>query len=197
MTMYCSSFYKLFLSFLFGRDDTLECGKVYYELNERLRGSKQSVVGEFVIRALPPGLAAFRLYRETKDPMWLKRGQKCKDNMQVWSERGCKWNFEQKLLLLRAEESYCLGDCAAAKECYKNAISAAKSHKFLNDEAFALELAASFYSETGDLPTSLEHFRLAHERYSEWGAYAKANQVLQQIKEKEIAPNKSAPAKMC
>ncbi|KAL3767422.1 hypothetical protein ACHAWO_010078 [Cyclotella atomus] len=176
-----SSFYKLLVSFLFRRDDTQECGKTYYELDER---SAQSVLSELVIRALPPGLAAFRLYRETKDSVWLKRGQKCKQKMQVWSEQGCKWNFEQKLLLLMAEESYCLCDYAAAKEYYKKAIAAAKSHKFLNDECFALELAADFYFETGDLTVSLEHFKAAHNRYCDWGAYAKANELFQQINAK-------------
>jgi hypothetical protein len=95
--------------------------------------SQNHVSGEFAVRELPPGLAAFRLYRQTNDPVWLKRGQKCKQKMKVWSEQGCKWNFEQKLLLLSAEESYCLCDYAAAKESYKNAIAAAKSHKFIND----------------------------------------------------------------
>jgi tetratricopeptide (TPR) repeat protein len=104
--------------------------------------------------------------------------------MKVWSEQGCKWNFEQKLLLLSAEESYCLCDYAAAKESYKNAIAAAKSHKFINDESFALELAARFYFETGDMPSSMEHFIQAHERYCEWGAYAKANQLFHHISDK-------------
>jgi tetratricopeptide (TPR) repeat protein len=94
--------------------------------------------------------------------------------MKALSEQGCKWNFEQKLLLLTAEESFCLGDLAAAKESYKNAIAAAKNHKFLNDECFALEITANFYFETGDLQSSLEHLRQAYDKYNEWGAHAKA-----------------------
>jgi tetratricopeptide (TPR) repeat protein len=169
------------ISFVFRRDDTQECGKTYYELDER---SAESVQSELVIRALLPGLAAFRIYRETNHSVWLKRGQKCKKKMQVWSEQGCKWNFEHKFLLLMAEESNCLCDVAAAKEYYKKAIAAAKSHKFLNDECFALELAADFYFETGVLTVSLEHFKAAHNRYCDWGAYAKANELFQQINAK-------------
>lgn len=179
-----SSFYKLFLSFLLDNNGIEACGKSYYETEERLSSGGRSLLGELAVRVLPPGLAAFRLFRQTKDSIWLKRGQKCKKDIQVWVEQGCRWNFEHKFLLLAAEESHCLGDNDVAKEYYKNAIAAAQTHKFLNDECFALEAAANFYFENGDLPSSLDHFRLAHVRYYEWGACAKANQLFQHIIDK-------------
>lgn len=40
-----------------------------------------------------------------------------------------------KLLLMQAEEHYSNGDLQSAAESYKNAISFAKQHKFLNDES--------------------------------------------------------------
>jgi hypothetical protein len=177
-----SSFYKLFASFLFYRDDTNKWEE-YYELQNELQLNVMKSNGHGQIHGFISGLAAFRSFRQTKDPKWLKRGQESREKMNALSEQGCKWNFEQKLLMLAAEESYCLGDCNAAEESYKNAITAANGHRFLNDECFALELAASFYIETGDLSSSLEHYRQAHERYMEWGAYAKANQLLHQINE--------------
>jgi tetratricopeptide (TPR) repeat protein len=149
-----------------------------------LKLKTKTLAGHDQYQLLLPGLAAFRLYRQTKDSKWLKRGKGCRDEMKNLSEKGSRWNFEQKRLMLMAEESYCLGDYAAAKQCYTNAIAAAKNHRFLNDECFALELAANFYFETGESQSSLEHFRQAYAKYYEWGAYAKANQLHQQINEK-------------
>jgi len=121
------------------------------------------------------GLVAFQLYRKTRDSMWLERGRKCKSDMKLWAEQGSLWNFHHKFLLLEAEEHYSNASFEDAKASYTNAILSAKSHKFFNDEALACELAGKFYLETGNLPSSLECFRLAHEKYHEWGALAKAN----------------------
>ena len=38
-------------------------------------------------------------------------------------------------MLLKAEEHFCRGEAAAAKEAYNNAITLARNHKMLNDEA--------------------------------------------------------------
>lgn len=38
----------------------------------------------------------------------------------------------------------------------------------------ACECAAKFYLEFGDRESSLNHFRLAHQKYTDWGAIAKA-----------------------
>ncbi|KAL3778025.1 hypothetical protein ACHAWO_008748 [Cyclotella atomus] len=175
---------KLFVSYLFSRDDTKECGETYYELKLKTK----TLAGHDQYQLLLPGLAAFRLYRQTKDSKWLKRGKGIKEEIANLSEKGSRWNFEQKRLMLMAEESYCLGDYAAAKQCYTNAIAAAKNHRFLNDECFALELAANFYFEIGESQSSLEHFSQAYAKYYEWGAYAKANQLHQQINEKFPSP---------
>jgi hypothetical protein len=41
----------------------------------------------------------------------------------------------------------------------------------------ACELAGRFYFETGDLNLSLEHFRMAHEKYKMWGALGKTRHL--------------------
>ena len=38
-------------------------------------------------------------------------------------------------MLLKAEEHFCRGETAAAKEAYNNAITLARNHKIVNDEA--------------------------------------------------------------
>jgi tetratricopeptide (TPR) repeat protein len=78
---------------------------------------------------------------------------------------------------MQAEEYFSTGDFQQAKECYKNAIHTAGSHKFVNDEALSCELAARFYFETGDFASYSEHFLLAHKRYIEWGCAEKASRL--------------------
>jgi hypothetical protein len=108
---------------------------------------------------------------------------------------------------MQAEENYSNGCVQSAKELYSKAITCAKLHRFLNDEALvsngnviklhnaliissklfsltpytmqAYELAARFYLEIGNQALSLEHFRLAHETYIAWGAIGKANSLFE------------------
>lgn len=48
----------------------------------------------------------------------------------------------------------------------------------------AYELAGRFYMETGDVSSSLEHFRKANEKYHTWGAVAKADRLFSYINNK-------------
>ena len=121
------------------------------------------------------------VYRETRDPLWLERGKtKCR-YLKEWAEKGSTWNFENKLMLLQAEESYCDGNVEDAKKLYDDAISSARRHKFINEEALAYELAARFYFETGDEGTSWHLFSKAHQKYQEWGAFGKATHLFADI----------------
>ena len=46
-----------------------------------------------------------------------------------------KWNFEDKALLLPAEEQFCEGNLNEAEQLYDAAIHSAKDHPFLNEQA--------------------------------------------------------------
>jgi hypothetical protein len=139
------------------------------------------------------GLIAFQIYRETRKTLWLERGRKCKADMKLWTDQGSLWNFQHKFLLLDAEEHFSNGIFKNAQVCYNKAIESAKSHKFINDEALACELAAKFFWGIGDFKTSLKNFRLAHEKYVQWGAIAKADRLVACINQKfsNIVGNKS------
>ena len=52
-----------------------------------------------------------------------------------------------------------------------------RENKFLNDEAMCFELAAKFYLDTGDAESALAHYKLAHRKYAEWHANAKADNL--------------------
>lgn len=136
------------------------------------------------MRDFIPGLAAFRVYRMTGNSEWLKKAGKCTEEIRVLNQKGSKWNFEHKMKLMEAEEHFSSGDCAKAKESYLEAISLARAHKLPNDEALSCELVARFFSDLGDMKSSKEYFLLAHKKYSDWGACAKAAYLMTVIEEK-------------
>jgi len=76
--------------------------------------------------------------------------------------------------LLQAEEQFCERNFDVAETLYVAAIFSSKTHKFLNEEALANELAGHFYLETGRQNESVPYFTQAFEKYTEWGAVAKA-----------------------
>jgi hypothetical protein len=162
-------------------NDLKECCEKFLDLDRRI-SNHYLLYGE-AVQCFIIGLASFQLYRETNNPLWAERGRKRKNDMKTWAKEGSSWNFEHKLLLLEAEDEYSSGNLDCAKELYKNAIATAQAHKFVNDEALACELTAKFYQEIGDLPSSLNHYRLAHEKYCQWGAAAKAANLFAYINE--------------
>jgi tetratricopeptide (TPR) repeat protein len=87
---------------------------------------------------------------------------------------------------MEAEEYYCNDNNVCAQLCYDKAIAATKMHRFINDEALAYERAAIFYFETNKTRESLEHFKLAYEKYHTWGALGKCNDISKTINEKTL-----------
>ena len=130
------------------------------------------------------GLASYNIYRETRDELWAQRGKMLRERIQSWNEQGSKWNFKHKLELMEAEEAYSNDDFDRAQILYDKAVSSAKQHKFIHEEALANELAAKFYLAKGERSISLKYFIEAHEKYYEWNAFAKAKALYASIQEK-------------
>ncbi|MBH8573970.1 AAA family ATPase [Nostocaceae cyanobacterium CENA369] len=82
-------------------------------------------------------------------------------------------NHLHKWYLVEAERHRVLGEKAAASECYDQAISLAKEHQFIHEEALANELAAKFYLEWGKQRIAKEYLAEAYYGYARWGAKAK------------------------
>jgi ATP-dependent RNA helicase DDX31/DBP7 len=162
--------------------DLKECLKKYLQMNVEIKTG--AIMYNYIDHKFISGLTAFRLYRETRHSSWMDTGIESTQTMRIWAFEGSSWNFEHKLDLLEAEEQYSRGNLDLAKELYKNALAKAQTHRFLNDEALACELAAKFYYEIRDMLSSLQHYRLAHEKYCQWGAAAKATQLFSYINER-------------
>ena len=75
-----------------------------------------------------------------------------------------------------------------AETLYDAAILSSKEHKFVNEEALANELAGYFYVHTGRRDRSAQYFLQAFEKYSEWGAVAKANTLTKYLAGSESLP---------
>lgn len=83
----------------------------------------------------------------------------------------------QKFYLVEAEKYRVLGYKDKAIDCYDRAISLAKEHEYLNDEALAYELAAKFYLGLGKAKIAQVYMLDARYCYRKWGAIAKVKDL--------------------
>ncbi|MGK3983785.1 AAA family ATPase [Sorangium sp. So ce136] len=90
---------------------------------------------------------------------------------------GCPENFEHKRLLIQAEEARAAGGQIDAMELYDRSIQAARTSRFVHDEALANELAARFYLDLGRARVAGVYMTEAHRCYRAWGASAKVAQI--------------------
>jgi len=169
-------FQKSYISFMFRLyDDT----KGYAE--KFLGCSASSAYANLVIsqsfNTFYIGLISFWVARNSRDEdQWYKRGSKSKLALRKWAETS-QWTFENKWYLLEAEEAFSNNNFDDAKMYYEKAISSAKAHKFVHEEALACELAAYFYLDIGEVNNAADYCLLAHERYQEWGAIGKCTSL--------------------
>jgi len=168
-------FWRAFTSFMFrSYDDSKHYAEKYLDC---VGNTWANLFLQHALHAFYIGLVSFWVARKSKDgQQWHERGKRSKLALKKWAESS-QWTFENKWYLLEAEESYCNNDFDAAKTYYEKAIAAAKSHKFVHEEALACELAGYFHLELGDNEKATKHFLLAHEKYHEWGAFEKCNSL--------------------
>lgn len=88
-------------------------------------------------------------------------------------------NFQHKYDLVEAEKSRVLGKNWVAQELYDRAISGAKNHSYIQEEALANELAAEFYLANGREKIAQLYMTDAYYDYIHWGAVAKAQHLEQ------------------
>ena len=88
-------------------------------------------------------------------------------------------NNLHRYLLMKAEITACVSkDSKKAKDCYDAAISAASRAGFRQDAALGNELAAEYMLSNGDELWPCHYFTASHALYRDWGANAKADQLL-------------------
>ena len=82
-------------------------------------------------------------------------------------------NFQHQVELIEAERHRVLGQRLEAMDAYDRAITLAKAHGYIKEEAFANELAAKCYLEWGKDKVAAGYMQDAYYIYSRWGAQAK------------------------
>jgi len=153
-------------------DATLHIG-----ISETIAESSHLLKVDFIMGYFFEGLASFQLARlNNKSANWIERGRSSLERLRHWSECS-SWNWENKLLLLEAEDMYTEGLFVLAESLYDSAIRSAHEHKFIHEEAIACELAGTFYHERGFHETSYPYFVHSIKSYNQWGAFAVARRV--------------------
>jgi hypothetical protein len=134
-----ASFYhqKSYISFMFrSYDDTKHYTEKYLAC---IGNTWANLILAHAYQAFYIGLISFWLARKSRDEqIWYKRGEKSKLALKKWTESSM-WTFENKWLLLEAEQSFCNNDFEAAKTYYKKAVSSAKDHKVRREECMNFE----------------------------------------------------------
>jgi predicted ATPase/signal transduction histidine kinase len=99
------------------------------------------------------------------------------NKFKIWVEHSPA-NFKHKYCLLNAEKYQTLGKKVEAMEYYELAISLAKEHEFVQEEALANELAGQFYLAWGKEKIAQTYMNDAYYCYARWGAKAKVDELL-------------------
>jgi PAS domain S-box-containing protein len=96
--------------------------------------------------------------------------------LEVWA-RHCPENFENRAVLVAAEIARLEDRDADATRLYERASASAHDGGFVNNEALALEMAASFYAGRGFDRIARAYLRDARLAYLKWGADGKVRQL--------------------
>jgi PAS domain S-box-containing protein len=96
--------------------------------------------------------------------------------LEVWAAN-CPENFANRAALVGAEIARIEGRILDAEHLYEQAIRAAEANGFLQNEALAYELAASFYAERGFKEFARLYLQKARDGYFDWGAAGKVRQL--------------------
>lgn len=163
-------------NFLFRKMDNAEQLVRQYQEFFDVHQSDQPV--NAIHRTFYSGLVALYCLRQTQDQYWMRIALKASKAFDAWAE-GCKWNFENMALLIKAEISYSLGDHDKAAKEYQLSIASAHDHRFVHEEAIANELAAYFHLEQGRKDLANGMMQRSMECYQSWGATKKADALLQ------------------
>ncbi len=163
--------HQLMRSYVFKKHDEMATNA---NLFHEMANSRRLVRFFFLIGTFYEGLISFSMARRNPENRhWMERGEAALETLRQWSSL-CMHNFENKVLLLTAERNFAIGgECASSTaSLYRDSISSAKRHKFVNEEAIACELAASFLLNNNDTETAMSLLRKARNLYQTWGASA-------------------------
>ncbi len=160
---------RMYLAIMLG---DMESFKEEYEMGLENHNDKVGIrfMGK-IMRVFLSGLMGFALAQKhgLDEKKWADKGEESMKIMAKWAE-GSAWNYSNKLFLLEAEYWFLLGDEILASAKYDESISAAKEHRFKNDEGLAAHRAAMFHLQHGRKREALSYLNHSRACYESWGA---------------------------
>jgi predicted ATPase/signal transduction histidine kinase len=99
------------------------------------------------------------------------------ETIDLWAQTA-PMNYLHKWHLIEAEKQRILGNKVAAIDLYDLAITGAREHQFIHEEALANELATKFYLDWGKENIARIYAIEAYRCYDYWGANAKLEQLI-------------------
>ncbi len=105
--------------------------------------------------------------------------------------QSCPVTYSHHLLLIQAEYARITGDNWKAVEYYDKAINSSIDNKFVQDAAYANELAAMFWMSKNNNKIADTYFKEAHRYYMLWGATGKISDLANNYP--EIFPQPATP----
>jgi hypothetical protein len=116
------------------------------------------------------------LARSTDEIKWCEIGDQSVTTM-TQLVACSEWNFSNKLHLLKAELHYLKSHNSLAENSFKAVIASSHMHGFYHEEALACELYGLFLIDTINLVVGIEQLQLAIDKYDQWGARKKSQNV--------------------
>ncbi|MHC5768728.1 MAG: ATP-binding sensor histidine kinase [Nostoc sp.] len=117
-------------------------------------------------------LAIYSQVCEAQQQHILQRVAKNQEKMKKWANHAPE-NHLHKFYLVEADRYRVLGQKSEAIDLYDRAITLAKEHGYIQEEAFANELAAKFYLNWRKERIAQSYMTQAYYGYTRWGAKAK------------------------
>jgi predicted ATPase/signal transduction histidine kinase/tRNA A-37 threonylcarbamoyl transferase component Bud32 len=124
-------------------------------------------------------LARLAVYPDASDSeknYTLNKVQANQEKIEHWAHHA-PMNYLHKYYLVEAERYRIAGQHLEAMELYDRAISLAKEHEYIHEEALASELAAKFYLELGKQKIAQIYLTDAYYSYVRWGSKAKIDDL--------------------
>lgn len=120
------------------------------------------------------GIIEFRRYREDHSEDKLRNGFDAIIKFESWLQHSPSL-FENKLLLLNAEQQASLPNIDEAKSLYLSSIKSAKDCGRVHEQGLACELMGRFLlTVANDRFQAMMYMKNAHACYLKWGAFGKA-----------------------
>ncbi|MBG1266113.1 ATP-binding sensor histidine kinase [Nostoc sp. WHI] len=140
-------------------------------------GIGQQVTPIFYLYDSLAQLAVYLKASDYEQKCILDKVQANQEKMEHWAHHA-PMNYLHKYYLVEAERHRIGGQYLEAMEFYDRAISLAKEHEYINEEALAQELTAKFYLEWGKHKIAQTYLTDAYYSYVRWGAIAKVDDLV-------------------